>query len=117
MGNDTEKKLREWLKEFGCENACDMLVDAGFDSLGMMSSLDKEEMQMLEDSLKDLPPIKQRRIIKKVTESGRRLARSKLAAEIADQEGSMGNLRNCCTSGIARNPGNRLRIVRNRGCD
>ena len=45
-----------------------MLMDAGFDSIGMISSLDKEELQMLEDSLKDLPPIKQRRIMKKVEE-------------------------------------------------
>jgi uncharacterized membrane protein YoaK (UPF0700 family) len=65
MGNDGEKKLRQWLKEFGCENACDILIDAGFDSLGMMASLDEEEFQMLEISLKDLPPIKQRRIMKK----------------------------------------------------
>ena len=32
MGNDAEKKLRQWLKEFGCESACDVLVDAGSDS-------------------------------------------------------------------------------------
>ena len=32
----------------------------------MMGSLDKEEQQMLEDALKELPPIKQRRIMKKV---------------------------------------------------
>merc|ERR1719409_1165554 len=34
----------------------------------MMGSLDKEEQQMLEDALKELPPIKQRRIMKKVEE-------------------------------------------------
>jgi uncharacterized membrane protein YoaK (UPF0700 family) len=67
MGHD-EKKLREWLREFCCENAYDALADAGFDSLGMISSLDEEEMQMLEIVLKDLPPVKQRRIIKKVEE-------------------------------------------------
>jgi uncharacterized membrane protein YoaK (UPF0700 family) len=60
--------LREWLREFGCENACDLLVDAGFDSLAMMATLDDEEVQMLEISLKDLPPIKQRRIVKKALE-------------------------------------------------
>jgi uncharacterized membrane protein YoaK (UPF0700 family) len=68
MGNDTDKRLREWLREFGCENACDLLVDAGFDSLVMMSSLDEEEMQMLEICLKDLPLVKQRRIMKKAEE-------------------------------------------------
>ena len=36
-----------------------------FDSLGMLSSLDEDELQMLEISLKDLPPVKQRRIMRK----------------------------------------------------
>jgi uncharacterized membrane protein YoaK (UPF0700 family) len=61
-----ERKLREWLREFGCENACDVLVDTGFDSLTILASLDEEELQMLEVTLKDLPLVKQRRILKKV---------------------------------------------------
>lgn len=61
-----ERKLREWLREFGCENACNVLVDTGFDSLTILASLDEEELQMLEVTLKDLPLVKQRRILKKV---------------------------------------------------
>ena len=48
-----------------------------FDSLGMLSSLDEEELQMLEISIMDLPPIKQRRIIKKAEQ----LAESDIAYE------------------------------------
>jgi uncharacterized membrane protein YoaK (UPF0700 family) len=74
MGIDADSQrlrahlLREWLKEFHCEDACDVLLDAGFDSLGMLSSLDEEEIQMMEICLKDLPPVKQRRIMKKAEE-------------------------------------------------
>jgi uncharacterized membrane protein YoaK (UPF0700 family) len=85
MGTDGEKKLREWLKAFGCENACDVLVDAGFDSLGMLSSLDEDELQMLEISLKDLPPIKQRRIMRKAEE----LAGGDIAIEVASTDSIM----------------------------
>ena len=35
-------------------------------SLGIIKDLDNEELRMLEDSLKDLPPIKKKRIMKKV---------------------------------------------------
>lgn len=61
-------ELYQWLKQFHCESAYDLLVKAGFDSLNFIARMDDEEIQVLENTLKAIPPLKQRRILKRVKE-------------------------------------------------
>ena len=66
MGSSED--LRSWLQTISCEAAFDVLVAAGFDSLAMLTNMDDYERQVLKDTIEDLPPVKQARLLKRVHE-------------------------------------------------
>ena len=71
MGSSED--LRSWLQTISCEAAFDVLVAAGFDSLAMLTNMDDYERQVLKDTIEDLPPVKQARLLKRVHEITREI--------------------------------------------
>ena len=71
MGSSND--LRSWLQTISCEAAFDVLVAAGFDSLAMLTNMDDYERQALKDTIKELPLVKQARLLKRVQEITREI--------------------------------------------